>query len=422
MIPLDYILLVFTTLLGACVGSFLNVVIYRLPAGQSIVSPPSHCPKCSYKLKWFDNIPILSWLLLRARCRKCGTPISFQYPLVELLTAIMFGGCYAIFYLTDMRPTLGGPGVQHTWPIYAAYLFLLAGVFAAVAIDAKHFIIPLEVMWLVAAIAVVVFPLTTLLLPGSVVQVALPVGDAPIDNRLQQVTPEIYQHSAEVRLAVRDLSRASVTISAQPLAPGPWVPAVILAALGLVISCVGLKTGLLPRSFDEEPTDPPPDDDPEAFLAHPHPRREVCKEVLFLAPAVVLGLVGYFVFGGIAVDAPQPLQALAGALGGYLAGGAVVWVTRIAGTLGFGKEAMGLGDVHLMAAIGAVAGWPVAVLAFFGAPFSGLAYALVAFGVGKLVKREVRMIPYGPHLALAAAVVIVWREPLIEHFAVLLGL
>lgn len=421
MIPLDLILLVFFTLLGACVGSFLNVVIYRIPAGESVVSPPSHCPKCNYKLRWFDNIPILSWVFLRARCRKCGTPISFQYPLVELLIAIVFGGFYAIVYLTHTRPSFAGPGIEQTWPVYAVYLVMFAGVFAAVMIDARHFIIPIEVMWLIAALAIVVFPLATLLLPGSVVDVALPVDDAPIYNRIERVEPAVYQHSAEVRLALKDPSRASVTLSAQPRVDGPWISAVLMAALGLVIAWVGMKTGLLPRSFEEEPTDQTPDDDPEAFLAHPHPRREVCKEVLYLLPAVVLGLVGHFVFGGLAVDSPQWLQALGGAAAGYLAGGAVVWVTRIAGTLGFGKEAMGLGDVHLMAAVGAVAGWPVAVLAFFVAPFSGLAYALVGFGLSKVIKREVRMIPYGPHLALAAAAVIVWREPLVEYFAVLFG-
>jgi leader peptidase (prepilin peptidase)/N-methyltransferase len=74
--------LVYAGLLGACIGSFLNVVIYRLPLGQSIVSPPSRCPKCGYRLRWFDNVPILGWLLLRGRCRQCKNEISIQYPIV----------------------------------------------------------------------------------------------------------------------------------------------------------------------------------------------------------------------------------------------------------------------------------------------------------------------------------------------------
>lgn len=74
---------------GAVVGSFLNVCVYRLPAKVSIVWPPSHCPKCNNKIKWYDNIPILSYLILGAKCRNCKEKISIQYPIVELLTALL---------------------------------------------------------------------------------------------------------------------------------------------------------------------------------------------------------------------------------------------------------------------------------------------------------------------------------------------
>jgi leader peptidase (prepilin peptidase)/N-methyltransferase len=73
------------TLSGACVGSFLNVVIARLPAGESVVHPGSRCPRCKQPIAWFDNLPVLSWLLLRGRCRGCRLPISLRYPAVELL-------------------------------------------------------------------------------------------------------------------------------------------------------------------------------------------------------------------------------------------------------------------------------------------------------------------------------------------------
>jgi leader peptidase (prepilin peptidase)/N-methyltransferase len=76
-------------LIGAAIGSFLNVCILRLPAGESLVLPASHCPKCNYSLKFYDNIPIVSYLVLRGKCRNCQVAISLQYPLVELLTAIM---------------------------------------------------------------------------------------------------------------------------------------------------------------------------------------------------------------------------------------------------------------------------------------------------------------------------------------------
>src|SRR6476659_6514384 len=79
-------------LFGAILGSFLNVVAYRLPRHESLLRPPSHCPACDAPVKPYDNIPILSWLLLRGRCRNCGVAISPRYPLVEALTAGLCAG------------------------------------------------------------------------------------------------------------------------------------------------------------------------------------------------------------------------------------------------------------------------------------------------------------------------------------------
>ncbi len=80
-----------SALLGLLVGSFLNVVVHRVPAGASVVSPPSACPACGHAIRRRDNVPVLSWLLLRGRCRDCSAPISARYPLVELATAVLFG-------------------------------------------------------------------------------------------------------------------------------------------------------------------------------------------------------------------------------------------------------------------------------------------------------------------------------------------
>lgn len=79
--------------LGASLGSFLNVCIGRWPAEESVIRPRSRCPKCGQAIAWYDNIPIVSWLLLRARCRGCGAPISAQYPAIELLTGIIWVAC-----------------------------------------------------------------------------------------------------------------------------------------------------------------------------------------------------------------------------------------------------------------------------------------------------------------------------------------
>jgi len=84
--------LVLVGLLGLVVGSFLNVVIWRVPRGESVVAPPSACPGCEARIAWYDNVPVVSWLLLRARCRRCGERISPRYPVVELVTGALFVG------------------------------------------------------------------------------------------------------------------------------------------------------------------------------------------------------------------------------------------------------------------------------------------------------------------------------------------
>ena len=80
----------YTFILGCCCGSFINVLIYRLPIGDSILFPGSHCTKCKQKISWYDNIPILSWILLKGKCRNCYKKISFTYPLIEIFTGFLF--------------------------------------------------------------------------------------------------------------------------------------------------------------------------------------------------------------------------------------------------------------------------------------------------------------------------------------------
>ncbi|HTL17609.1 MAG TPA: prepilin peptidase [Patescibacteria group bacterium] len=117
---------------GCMVGSFLNVCIHRLPLGQSIVSPPSHCPHCKYSIPWYLNVPLITWLTLRGKCRNCGAPISIRYFLVELLTGLMFLGCWLRF----------GP---ISASLALVYCLVLAGLIAATFIDFEHFIIPDEI-------------------------------------------------------------------------------------------------------------------------------------------------------------------------------------------------------------------------------------------------------------------------------------
>jgi leader peptidase (prepilin peptidase)/N-methyltransferase len=117
--------------LGLLVGSFLNVVVYRLPRGESLVRPASRCPECGTPVKPYDNVPVLSWLLLRGRCRKCGAAIGARYPLVEALTAAAFVGA-ALARGVDDDLAL--------WLPFAAVLIAVA------AIDLDHRIIPNKIL------------------------------------------------------------------------------------------------------------------------------------------------------------------------------------------------------------------------------------------------------------------------------------
>jgi leader peptidase (prepilin peptidase) / N-methyltransferase len=113
--------------LGLAIGSFLNVVIHRVPRGTSIVRPPSSCPHCGYKLQWYDNIPLVSYALLRGRCRGCGAPIAIRYPIVELLTALVFLAHYFVFGFT---------------PLLVVRLLFACAMIALFAIDLEHQLLP----------------------------------------------------------------------------------------------------------------------------------------------------------------------------------------------------------------------------------------------------------------------------------------
>ncbi len=103
------IFIVFLFAVGSCVGSFLNVVIWRLPRGESLSYPPSHCPKCNQRLKWYDNIPVIGWIKLGGKCRFCREPISPRYPIIEAITGLLFVFYYVMFYVIGLVPcALGG--------------------------------------------------------------------------------------------------------------------------------------------------------------------------------------------------------------------------------------------------------------------------------------------------------------------------
>jgi len=238
---------------GAIVGSFLNVCIYRMPKGESIVSPGSHCPKCKKPICWYDNVPVLSYLVLWGKCRFCKTPISPGYIIVEAITASLAVALFVTFGLG---------------PKFAAYGLLMAGLIVATFVDLEIREIPDE------------------------------------------------------------------------------------------ISLGGLVAGLI--------------------LA-----------VIFPS---ILGAASWN-------------KALIGSVLGALAGGGSIYLMGFFGEMVFKKEAMGGGDVKLMAMIGAFLGWKLALLTFFIAPLFGSVAGLVM-----KAKDGGDIIPYGPYLSLAAVTSIFWGE------------
>jgi len=402
--PQEWTIAVFLFLFGCCIGSFLNVVIYRLPRDKSLVHPGSACPHCGRPIRFYDNIPLLSWLLLRAKCRYCKAPISPRYFIVELLTGTMFLGLYLIYFHTSIRPTMV---VDGSWFVYLLHLILIAAFIAASGIDLELWIIPLSICWFVTAAGLV----------GSAVAGYI-------------IDPEAI---AEYWL----LPVASPRTGALALG----------AAVGLGLSWLLLRTGVLKRSYEGPPTQntglgnpgqavgeekdsailddtgrpagPGPFDEPQ--FNH---RLEALREIVFLLPIILCAVLASLILGSSGrigtwwsgLLAHSVVRGLFGSAFGYFVGCATVWATRVLGTLGLGKEAMGLGDVHLMGAAGAVVGPVMVVIAFFIAPFFGLGWALF-----HLLSKKIHQLPYGPFLSLAVLTVMIFHDRIRDHVHLVLG-
>jgi len=385
----DWIWFVFIFAFGCCIGSFLNVVIYRLPRDKSLVTPPSACPACGRHIRFYDNIPLVSWLLLGRKCRYCKASISPRYFLVELLTGLVFLGLFILYFHTDL---LESGKVDGGWFIYLLHIIMFGAFIAASAIDLEYWIIPLSICWFVTAVGFI----------GSA------VGTYVIHFKLID--------------AYKLLPYAT---------PGRGALAVG-ATVGLAISWVLLVSGLVKRSYEPEISEDEKGIDQknrEEEIARPNNkeesaepdwtsngvnhRLEACREIIFLLPIIVCSVALLWIVrevtpvGAWWEDFSQyPVVAgLLGSMWGYFAGCGIVWGIRIFGTLAFGKEAMGLGDVHLMGAAGAVIGPFYVVAAFFVAPFFGLAWA--GF---QMFFKKIRQIPYGPFLSLGIFVVIILHD------------
>jgi len=459
---------IFALLFGACTGSFLNVVIYRWPRGISLLSPSrSFCPTCSHSIAWYDNLPVLSYLRLGGRCRSCHNPISLQYPLVELATMLVFVMTFDAFFAARQRFGIGDMGDD--WVIMIAHWLLWAGMIALAVMDLEAYLVDVNVTWSVLLVGLIghafwtplrskgleewIRPSATQAAFALAVTVGLSVGALLFLRGPQEVLPEqlpdeglppppppvemprrrvpigllvalllVVGYAAAVSLMGeqprlrRPPSLVELTAFGQQ-APASEIDAgAIRLAAGLAIAFVGLVLAA---------SRPSPDADQEIVDAireeAPQSRRNALLELRLLLPAFILVAALFLLLSsssGEAFEAHaravlhwspvghwEPVWGLCTALTGWVIGGAIAWMTRIIGTLALGKEALGMGDVHIMAAAGAVAGWPVVLIGFF------LAAVLALLGLIVIhFRRQSRALPYGPWLALGFLIASVYQD------------
>jgi leader peptidase (prepilin peptidase)/N-methyltransferase len=346
LLPFHFWSLVFFSF-GCIIGSFLNVCIHRMPLGMSIVTPKSHCPHCKYSIPWYLNIPLVTWLALRGRCKNCGAPISVRYFVVELLTGVAFLSCWLVF------GDAGHP--LPSMPVALVYAVFLAGLIAATFIDFEHFIIPDEITLggMVAGFAASFF------LPSLQGATTLNVGMG------------------------RSIIGAVVGA------------ATIYAILRLGKLLFGRQRVKLPLDakivFTETSVHLPDKEIPYEELYY-----RKSDVIVFRARTLELVDRGY-------QDVLVRLSPSALEIGGEkIDPETVAYMEAVSAEIILPREAMGLGDVKFMGAIGAFIGWQ-------GVMFSLMISSMIGAAVGvtliALRRREwSSRMPYGPYIALAATI------------------
>jgi leader peptidase (prepilin peptidase)/N-methyltransferase len=345
--PLDHWLwLIPAVLIGACIGSFLNVVIYRVPLGLSVNHPKrSFCPICKNQLTLWQNLPVVSWLFLRGKCAHCSAPIPFRYIAVEILTAILFGFVWWVFP-----------------PQVVVFIWVLLGLLVAISyIDAEHLIIPTNLTW-----------------GGSVVGL---------------IACSVWPH-----------------LSAMAGYQFTWKEGLISGVIGWVVGFVGLwlvvelgkkAFGKRAMKFDSAVEwslkEPEGDQDPMCFVID---GEEVPWWDIFARKTdrLIVDATSVVVDG----EEAGPGQLVIRETEIELADGRKFEIEKMVSLRGRTKsvviprEAMGMGDVHLLAMIGAFFGWSGVFFSLFGASLFAIAAAVIGrIGFGK-------QLPFGPFIAMGA--------------------
>ncbi len=341
--------------LGCMIGSFLNVCIYRMPIGKSVISPSSHCPHCHYAIPFYLNVPLVTWLMLRGKCANCRAPISVRYFLVELLTGLMFLGCW----LSRGRQS----------PAIALVLCLvMAGLIVATFIDLDHFIIPDEIT----------------------------IGGCVVGFLCSFAVPALHEWPGNIPKALGASFLGMV-------AGGLLVEAVRQAgklAFGWMKLALDGETKVL---FGE--------------TGMALPDREIPYEEIFYrkSDAIRFRASRVEIADRCFVDVDVALSPLKLKIAGQQFDPEQnLYMEALTDNMVLPREAMGFGDVKFMAGIGAFLGWQATVFSLVVSSFIG---ALVG-GLLILLKRHERSnpIPYGPYIAAAAAIWIFAGKPIMDWF------
>jgi len=345
---------------GCTVGSFLNVCIHRMPLGQSIVSPPSHCPHCKYSIPWLLNIPLVTWLYLRGKCANCGAPIAARYFLVELLTGLLFLGCWL--------------HLGHQSGMAALVLaFFLAGLIVATFIDFEHFIIPDEIT----------------------------LGGIVVGLISSFFVPQIHGTDAPSEAIKRGLVGALI---------GAGLVYLVLRGGKLLF---GKQRVTLPANtkivFSE--------------TAIELPDRSIAYEDVFyrcsdtiVIKATTLELIDRC-YGEVTVRlSPMALQIDDEQFDPE----SVPYLEAVSAEMVLPREAMGLGDVKFMAAIGAFLGWEAVIFSLVVSSFIGAIVGLVLISLRK--RGLSSRLPYGPYIAAAATLWIFAGPQIVSWYRHLLRL
>jgi leader peptidase (prepilin peptidase)/N-methyltransferase len=327
-------------ILGTLVGSFLNVCVYRMPRGLSIVSPPSHCPHCQYSIPWYLNMPLITWLVLRGKCANCCAPISSRYFIVELLTGLLFCATWI---------AVG----RYSAAVALVYCFFVAGLMVATFIDFEHFIIPDEIT-IGGTVAGIVF------------SVLVPAMHAT-SLRLDALKQSVIGAAVGFGLVYAVLRVGKVLFGQQRLQFEPNTR-IVFTETGLAL--------------------------PDQHLPFEDIFYRKSDAIQF--EAVTLELVDRC-YKAVAVRlTPDKLQIGSEVLNPE----DVPHMEAVTDRMILPREAMGLGDVKFMAAIGAFLGWKATIFSLMASSMAG---ALVGVLLILLKKQEwSARLPYGPYIALGA--------------------